>query len=148
MEMLKRGVMTKSGDSPFRYFDGSTMVSYQVPHRSMETVFCRRNPMPKECEKGMYDYDPAIPNVPASSFEVRKSAVSSDTGWGIFTNVDIPNHAYLSAETNVQSVSFMPSTVSLIDDISDKDFGKAAEVLKWYMDGYGYYSRRFVSFLL
>lgn len=45
----KRSVRTKSGMIPFRYFDGPTMVSYQVPPRAMETVFCRRQPVPSGC---------------------------------------------------------------------------------------------------
>ena len=48
-EIRKRSVRTKSGASPFRVFDGPTMVSYQVPHRSTERVFCRRQPTPEEC---------------------------------------------------------------------------------------------------
>jgi hypothetical protein len=46
----KRSVPTKSGTSPFRFFDGSTMATYQVPHRATEVVYCRRRPTPKECE--------------------------------------------------------------------------------------------------
>lgn len=147
LEVQKRGVRTKSGENPFRYFDGPTMVSYQVPHRTMETVFCRRNPMPEECLVGKYDFDPAVPNIPASSFEVKQSGVSEKAGRGVFTKVDIPDNAYMTAETTVQAIAFMPSTVSLVTEVAKEAFGKAVAILIWYMDGYGYYSRYFVSLL-
>lgn len=40
---------TKSGKGPFLFFDGATMMSYQLPHKTVESVFCRRQPTPKEC---------------------------------------------------------------------------------------------------
>ena len=145
LEGHKRGVRAKSGERPFRYFDGPTMVSYQVPHKTMEAVFCKRQPTPEECLVGQYAYDPALPNIPASSFEVKRSKVADDAGRGIFTNVDIPEDAYLSAETNVRMVEFMPSTVALIQELAETDMGKDLTIFNWYMNGYGFYSRKFVS---
>lgn len=101
--------------------------------------------MPEECRVGKYDYDPAIPNIPATSFEVQQSGVSDKAGRGVFTKVDIPAGAYLSAETNVAAVDFEPSTVSLIFDITTLEEGADAEILLTYMDGYGFYSRSLVS---
>jgi hypothetical protein len=113
----------------------------------METVFCRRNPIPEECLVGEYDFDPEVPNIPATSFEVKQSGASETAGRGVFTTVDIPDDAYMSAETGVQAVAFMPSTVSLVREVAKEAFGKAVAVLVWYMDGYGYDSRYFVSIL-
>ena len=66
LRVKKRSVQTKSGTSPFHYFDGPTMVSYQVPHRAVEAVFCRRQPTPKEC-RGTYQFDSANPSGPLAS---------------------------------------------------------------------------------
>jgi len=146
LQIQKRGMRTKSGESPFRYFDGPTMVSYQLPHRTMEAVFCRRQPTPEACLAGSYNYDPAIPNLPASSFEVKHSGISENTGLGIFAKVDIPEGAHLSAETKVHAVEFLPSTGYLIENLSKDDTaGDAIDVFMWYMDRYGYSSQKFVS---
>lgn len=144
LEVQKRSVPTKSGASPFRYFDGSTMVAYQLPHRTVADVFCRRQPTPEEC-LGMYQLDPANPNVPETSFEVKKSEVGDGAGRGLFSKVDIPEGAYLCSETSMYSVNFMPSTVSLIEDLNNEAPGEEANVLLYYMEGYGYMGREFVS---
>jgi hypothetical protein len=49
LAIQKRSVRTHSGTSPFRIFDGSTMVSYQMPPKALETVFCRQEPTPETC---------------------------------------------------------------------------------------------------
>lgn len=67
LDIHERTVKTKSGASPFYYFDGPTMVSYQVPHRNVESVFCRRQPTPKECE---CINDVTCLNIPQRSFDV------------------------------------------------------------------------------
>ena len=147
LAIRKRSMRTKSGTTPFKYFDGPTMVSYQLPPRSMEAVFCRRNPTPEECLYG-YHFDPEYPNVPASSFEVKKSSVGENAGRGVFAKVDIPENAYLSLESNVHSVIFMPSTVALIEALEQEPIGDELESLTYYMAGYGFTSRKFVSYLI
>lgn len=133
LQIQKRGVRTLSGKSSFRFFDGPTMVGYQVPHRTMENVYCRGQPTPSACLVGEYDYDPTVPNVPASSFEVKQSGAGEDAGRGVFTKVDIPGNAYLSAETNVHTVDFMPSTVDLIQALAEEDDAEAVAIFIWYM---------------
>ena len=147
LAILKRSMRTKSGTTPFKYFDGPTMVSYQVPPRSMEAVFCRRNPTPEECLCG-YHFDPENWNVPASSLEVKKSNVGENAGRGVFAKVDIPENAYVSLEKNVQSVMFMPSTVALIEALEKEPVGDELEALTYYMAGYGFASRKFVRYLV
>jgi hypothetical protein len=149
LAIQKRSVRNKSGTSQFKYFDGPTMVSYQVPPRSMEAVFCRRDPTPAECLNG-HHVDMEYPNVPASSFEVKKSNAGENAGRGVFAKVDIPKNAYLSLETSVHTLIFMPSTVALVwafEDAEEESIGNELEVLEYYMDGYGFYSHKFVSYL-
>jgi len=118
---MKRRIKTKSGMNPFKYFDGATMVSYQVPPKAMETVYCRQEPRPEECEVAWHNYDTDCPNFPISSFEVKMSKEGELAGRGIFTKVDIPVDAYLSAETGCHPVSFMPRTKALIEDIHEME---------------------------
>jgi hypothetical protein len=144
----KRSLRTKSGKTPFRVFDGPTMVSYQVPPRAMETVFCRREPMPEECRSLEFTYDSDYPNLPLTSFEVKKSGVGDNAGRGVFTTVDIPENTYLSAETSCHCVWFMPSSVALISALKDEPItGDKLKILDHYMHGYGTMSRLFVSLL-
>ena len=41
LALHRRLYRTKSGKSPLRYFDGSTMTTFQVPPKVIETNFCR-----------------------------------------------------------------------------------------------------------
>jgi hypothetical protein len=122
------------------------MVSYQVPPRAMETVFCRKEPKPVECWDGESFYSSKYLNAPLSSFEVKKSGVGDNAGRGVFAKVDIPEDTYLSAETSCHSVLFMPSTVALIEALEEDPIGYELEVFDYYMHGYGFTSRHFVSF--
>ena len=149
LAMKKRSVRTMSGESPFRYFDGATMVSYQVPSRTVENVYCRRQPTPLSCINDKYLYNPELSNVPVSSLEVKKSKVGEYAGRGLFTKVDVPEDVYIAAETAVHSVRFFPSTrelifklISLCEQVGDDNYA----VLEYYMDGYGFASRKFVRF--
>jgi hypothetical protein len=122
------------------------MVSYHVPPRAVETVFCKREPTPEQCldVKGTYDFN--YPNAPLTSFEVKKSSVGDNAGRGVYAKVDIAEDTYLSAETSSHTVLFMPSTVALIEALEDEPIGDELEVLDYYMHGYGFTSRLFVSF--
>jgi hypothetical protein len=143
LDIQKRSVPTKSGTSPFRFFDGSTMASYQVPHKTVESVFCRRHPTPEECFEG-YNLDTSYPNIPVTSFEVKKSTIEGG-GRGLFTKVDIPENAYIWAESSTSKVNFMPSTSTLITALEEEPPAKRSKVLSSYMEGYGYSSQFFVS---
>ena len=43
---------TKDGKSSLRYFDGATMMSYQIPEKTFEDVHCRQQTKPQDCEEG------------------------------------------------------------------------------------------------
>lgn len=148
LEVMKRRVKTKSGESPFKYFDGATMASYQLPPKTMEIVYCRQEPEPEECEDGKYTYDPEEPNFPIGSFEVKMSEEGENAGRGLFAKADIPEDAYLSAETSCHPVRFMPPTVELIENMNqifEKVLNTRIAPVESYMSGYGFYTRVLVS---
>ena len=96
-----------------------------------------------------YTYDSNYPNVPRTSFEVKKSGVGDNAGRGLFAKVDIPKNTYLSAETSSHCVWFMPSTVALIFALKEAPLtGDELKILYvyYYMYGYGVITRLFVSF--
>ena len=72
-----------------------------------------------------------------------------NAGRGVFTKIDIPKGAYVSAETASQSLRFFPSTYTLIMELLEKcgEQAEALEVLDYYMHGYGFTSRMLVSYL-
>ena len=72
LEIRKRMMSTVSPTetgTPFRFFDGATMMEYQFPDRVGEELFCRSIPTPRSCLDG-HGFDPYRPNVPITSFEV------------------------------------------------------------------------------
>jgi hypothetical protein len=145
LEVVKRRVRTKSGTNPFKYFDGATMVSYQVPPKAMEIVYCRQDPTPEECEDGYHTYDPEEPNIPIDSFEVKMSEEGEHVGRGVFTKVDIPEDAYLSAETSCYPVRFLPNTKEMIETLVTQFNDTRLVTLDAYMSGYGFNSQSLVS---
>jgi hypothetical protein len=86
--------------------------------------------------------------LPASAFEVKKSSVGENAGRGVFTKVDIPKNTYLSLETGAHTILFMPSTFALIVALEEELDDEQLEVFDYYMDGYGFTSRKFVSSLV
>jgi hypothetical protein len=111
----------------------------------MEAVFCKRDPKPEACLRAEYDFDPELPNVSSSLFDVKQTKIGDQAGLGTFTTVDILKDSLMSAETNVQAVRFMPTTVDLIQQLAEQDFGKNLDILKRYMKEYGFFSQKFVS---
>lgn len=49
LKMRRRSVPTITGESPFRVFDGATMMSYKFAHTVEEVMFCSREPQPEVC---------------------------------------------------------------------------------------------------
>ena len=81
----------------------------------------------------------------SSSLNVKRSAAGDLSGLGLFTEIDIKEDSYISAETNVQAVRFMPKTVNLIQHLAEEDFGKNLNVFNSYMKGHGVFSWKYVS---
>ena len=120
-EMQKRSIPTVDGDSPFHYFDSSTMLSFQFPHRGSEVSFCRRHPTPPGCDMGR-GFDPEIQNVPLSQlFVANKSDMAGeedDVGseHRVITKAVVPRHSYLGLESSVHQVRFESDTLNLIHE--------------------------------
>lgn len=121
---------TVDGESPFLYFDGATMTSFRYPTKNVETVYCRRDPLPESC-KGGHGYDVERQNIPATSLEVKPS--SSHDGLGVFAKSDIPEHSYTGLEKLVHSLYVAPATYNLA--LRSDRF--RANVVKQYLHEYG-----------
>jgi len=93
LNLQKRILPTKSGDSSLRYFDGATMSSYQLPSAAFESVHCRQENTPSDCGKpshGSADtyeidstvvYNPVVERHGRESMHSREFAVRNIHGW-------------------------------------------------------------------
>ena len=60
IELHERFHRTKSGKPTLLSFDAPTMVSYQVPSKACETVECRKENAPPECQYEYHGFDPEL----------------------------------------------------------------------------------------
>ena len=120
-EMRQRSIPTVDGDSPFHYFDSSTMLSFQFPHKGSEVSFCRRRPMPPGCNMGR-GFDPELQNVPVSLLSVASKSdmtrEEDDVGikHKVITKAAVPRRAYVGLESSVHQVRFGSDTLNLIHE--------------------------------
>ena len=129
---------TKDGESSLHYFDGATMASYQIPHKAFETVFCREDPMPKECK--YRGYDPDEDSIPVTAVEVKESG---NKGFGLFATQDIPRQSMLGAAEATSSVKLSPTTTAMTQTLGYRYPGakKLLDSFLGYMYFYGFESR-------
>jgi len=92
---------TKSGLPSLVHFDGATHRSFQIAPRAWETVYCRREPEPFECQyrgldqqKELFEYLPE--DEEENSFEVRATKGNNgDNDSDVHALVDIPEGSYI-----------------------------------------------------
>jgi hypothetical protein len=129
-EIRKRSMPTVDGESPFLYFDGATMMPFRYPTKNVETVYCRRDPLPESCKAG-HGYDVERQNIPATLLEVKPS--SNIDGLGVFAKSEIPEHSYTGLEKLVHSLYMAPATYKLA--LRSDRF--PANVVKQYIHEFG-----------
>lgn len=144
IETHKRIHRTKSGRPALHYFDGPTMVSYQLPPKAHETMYCRSGDK-EEC-KTFLGIDPETVDIPASNFEVRKSSVGEFAGRGLYAAQDISQGSKFNLKDSALSFHVLPSAWSTMwslyewaDDNYDAFKFVCEELvgLITYIDGYG-----------
>lgn len=130
-----RIVSTISGGSPFQYFDGATMKSYEFIERVVENKWCIQ--FPERCKIG-HGFDPEIPNVAQSMFDVGNSNIAIG-GRGVFAKEYIKKGSYIGLEECVHGM-FIPSMTYELMHNSAKHFENNNEFLQCltigYLDGY------------
>ena len=94
-QIYERIAKTKSGQKAMVHYDGSTQHSFRFPPKAWETVYCRREPTPKECayigvpmDRQIFEY---CPDESISHFTVN----SNDSGTQVFANIDIPKGSFI-----------------------------------------------------
>ncbi|KAL7541057.1 hypothetical protein ACHAXR_010609 [Thalassiosira sp. AJA248-18] len=125
IELQQRLHKTKSGKSVLRYFDAATMMGYQVPSKAEETVYCRKEKFPYECEE-FAGIHPEYVSLPASEYlKVMSSGIGDHAGRGLFAKKDIPKDSTLALDEAGKSFHFPPLTWSVI-----------SKLMKWADDVY------------
>lgn len=106
---------TKAGEISLVHYDGATQRTYQVPPRAWETVYCRREPMPFECdyrqldpEKEVFDFavvedehetdENGVEITDEGSFEIKTIAVEGEDedDTAVYALVNIPKGSYIA----------------------------------------------------
>ena len=80
LEIKKRSSATVDGASPFRYFDGPTMVSYSEFSTVVDASICKHSPDSEECEDFTQQFDRQRYVSPRSPTEAKECPVGDDNG--------------------------------------------------------------------
>lgn len=142
LELHDREMETVDGvQTPFRFFDGATMMTYQYPSRINQEIFCRDTPTPQLCEKG-HGWDPERHNAHIQTLEVKQSNIPN-AGRGVFAKERIPKGSYIAIDEGSHNILFMPSTVFWIRQFTTADIVNKWKMFDAYMFGYGFVSDYF-----
>jgi len=132
VEIHQRILRTKDGKLPLHHFDGTTMSSYQTPHKVFENVYCRKVPTPHECI--LISNKKTIHNAPINSFEFKNNT----EGGGLFAKVHIPKGSTIGVESVGSSLHIPQSTNRTIEKYSSISDAKDLESIEAYINEYGY----------
>jgi spermidine synthase len=116
IQLCQRIHKTKSGDPSLLHFDEATMLGYQVPSKSFESIYCRQDDEPEICDD-YYGFWPGIKNIPISEVMVQKSSVSEQAGRGIFAVSDIPEESMIDLEQGTKAFYVAPSAWDIFDTL-------------------------------
>lgn len=124
-------------DHPLVHYDGSAQYSYQFPSRGWETVYCKREPIPHECQyrgldlnREVYDFD--LDKKESSSFEVVKNETNQQ--YGLVATTHIPKGSYILADTlSANYIISQKSIENLESNTNILNTGKVS-VIKDFLD--------------
>lgn len=115
LELRKRAKQTHSGESPFRFFDGASMMTYQRTSRLDEDASCIQSMTPPpSCIDGK-GFDPEKELIPAGSLSTK---TRSDGSIAVISNQDIAAGSYIGIDESVYELECPPSTMDLIERCS------------------------------
>lgn len=140
---------TKSENPILYHFDGGTQYLFQIPPRAWEEVYCRRNPMPFECDfRGL---DPAkelfemnVEDEEDSSFTIKYSEEEDEDDTeviGILANVEIPEGSYIMSSDVAASFTISEYTHNkLKSNVDIQDTGDVSVIQNFldFIDNHGH----------
>lgn len=136
-EIFSRILPTKSGKNALEVYDGATQHKYQVPPMAWESVYCRREPTPVECEYRSLDL--AAPthelslNEGEGSFtvETKTNAEGQVVGTSVFASVGIAKGSYIMPEHLAKSLLLDGAKIRAVGDSANNshDFAELAKFI-------------------
>lgn len=98
-QIYDRMALTKSKEKPLIHFDGGTQLTYRYPPKAWETVYCRREPVPFECNYMALDpnaelHEYVYGDEEAGSFKIEFVGPDEDST-RVFALRDIPKGSYI-----------------------------------------------------
>jgi len=129
----QRTLKTHSGSPILKYFDGDTMLSYQVPSKSFEAVHCHKIPMPENCKVKI------VNDISIDDLEVKPSGPAENNSWGVFTTVDIKRGSVIGRKAASQYVYIPPLAFERMSEILESAPKAANSIYKimHFLEGYG-----------
>jgi len=134
LSIHERTLRTHSGTSALKYFDGTTMESYQIPAKGFESNYCNQYEISEDCHTLATKED-----IPVESLEVRMSGAGDNSGQGVFTTVDIKEGSRIAKKATSQYVHIPPSTFERMNELLEslsEVAGSISDVMH-YLEGYG-----------
>lgn len=141
----------KDKNIPYIHFDAATMQTYEFPSRIMEDMWCIDvySTMNETDHCFQYQtFDPSIPVIPSSAFEVRTSTVANG-GRGVFSINNVPKDTYIGLKDMVQGMFVPPVAYALLTTtaLNVVDYTPYFDcLLDGYLNGYGWVESVYVSF--
>jgi len=129
----QRILRTHSGNPALQYFDGDTMVSYQVPSKPFEAVHCHKDPVPENCLVNK------IGDISVDNLEVKLSNPDDDGSWGIFTKVDIKQGSTIGRQASSQYLHIPPLAFERMSEILERtpEASNFIYSVMQFLDSYG-----------
>jgi len=136
-EIYSRILPTKSGKNSLEVYDGATQHKYQVPPMAWESVYCRREPTPVECDYRSLDL--AAPTHELSlidgegsfNVETKTNEEGQVVGTSVFASVDIAKGSYIMPEHLAKSLLLDGEKISAIIESANNspDFAELANFI-------------------
>lgn len=128
------------GEKPLLlHYDGSTQENFQYTPIAWETVYCRRDPMPFECNyrgldvtKAAYEFD--TDDEDQSSFEIITTEVDGAEVKGIYATEDIPEGSYVMPYDLASSFSASQDVLDNLQANTEIDGTGGVTVIEDFLD--------------
>lgn len=162
-ELAFRQRMVESSYASLLASDSARSMAYKFPPRASEAIWCSQHQA--ECGDG-HGFDPLVPNIPISAFQVKHSGVGERAGRGVYARQLIPEGSMMALDMCVYGMHLPPQTYSvyasmyLRDDDGDREEASddadnddnynndlVWKPLHGYVDGYGWVDNDYVRML-
>jgi hypothetical protein len=145
-KISKRIKETKSKKPILLHFDGTTHESFQIPPRAWEEVYCRREPIPFECDYRGIDFsreifEMDIENEDESSFTITSHIDNEKETKTIYATVDIPKGSYIMPSDLASSFTISKNIIDKLKSNAEiKDTGDVIVIRKFldFIESHGH----------